>query len=190
MTAVFADSVVDVARESGAAAALARLRADSVWDGVPFGPSGYAVVADSDTDRPVDAESIGESVLLARGRPTGPLPDGWTLGVLRLRLGLSERLLAACVEHLGGRGPAESPLLQRQLVQDTVADVLIGQLEIRAVLSGARHLAPPMVAWLHDSLSEVDIRALRLLGASGFTGAGRQVTISEALAAAYRPEVG
>jgi hypothetical protein len=190
MTAVLADSVVDVARESGAAAALARLRAESAPDAVPFGPSGYAVVAESDIGRPVDAESIGESVLLARGCAAGPLPDGWTLGVLRLRLGLSERLLVGCVEHLAERGPADSPLLHRQLVQDTVAEVLIGQLTIRAVLTGAKHLAPPMVAWLHDSLSEVDVRALRLLGARGFTEVGRQVTISEALAAAYRPEVG
>lgn len=190
MTAVLADCVVDVARESGAAAALTRLRMDAAGDGVPFGPSGYGVVAESDADLPVDTEPIGDGVLLARGRPTRPLSDSWTVGVLRLRLGLSERLLTTCVEHLRGRGPADSPLLQRQLVQDTMAGVLIGQLEVRSVLSGAKHLAPPTVAYLHDRLSELDTPALRLLGANGFTGAGRQVTVSEALAAAYRPEVG
>jgi hypothetical protein len=170
MTVTATGSVVDVARDRGAAAALALLCADVSCDAVPFGPRGLAVRPDGS---------------VARG-PVAEPTDAWAVGVLWLRLGLSERLLATGVGYLADR----DSLLGRQLVRDAIAEALLGQWEVRAALTGARHLRPAMACWLHDLLSDVDNAALRLLGANGFAGAGDDVEVSETLAAAYRPEVG
>jgi hypothetical protein len=113
----------------------------------------------------------------------------WALGLVWLRLGLSEGLRDACVRYLRGRRSGESVLLQQQLVKGTLADALAGQLEIRAVLTGAEpgDLPEPIIEDLHDRVTAADRILLRLLGASSMLlgGPGEVAYVSELIADAY-----
>ncbi len=199
------------ARTAGLVPALTML-CDEVLPGLlPCGPAGHAVVpvevaASADrvwldgsvSDRAGGTEKTLSTVALTEGaltmlhhRPaarTETADDGtaWALGLAWLRLGLSEGLRDACVRYLAGRSAGDSPLLQQQLVKGAIADVLIEQLEVRAVLTGTESTTTRL-AHLQEQITLADRTLLRLLGASGFLagGPGEVAHLSELLAEAY-----
>ncbi|MEV1115638.1 hypothetical protein AB0I91_11260 [Actinosynnema sp. NPDC049800] len=115
----------------------------------------------------------------------------WALGLVWLRLGLSEALRETCMRYLNGRRTGNTTLLQQQMVKSTVADGLIEHLEVRAVLTGvdAGELPGVILAHLHARITAADRWLVNLLGASGYLvgGPGQVAHLSELLAEAYVP---
>ena len=208
------------AREEGLAAALTLLR-DAVLPGLlPCGPGGHAVVPEEiaagsarvwldgvTVDRNLGGEFTVDSVELPGGAVvllrhqlvqgvavTGRAErEAWTLGLVWLRLGLSEELRETAMRYLNGRRTGSSTLLQQQMVKATIADGLIEHLEVRAVLTGVDpgDLAESTLSHLHAQVTEADRALVKLLGASGYLtgGPGQVAHLSELLAEAYvRPE--
>jgi hypothetical protein len=196
------------ARENGLAQALTVLCGEALPGVLPCGPGGHAVVpavvaATADRiwqdgrgyDRAAGEEEVlrrGGPLVALRHRPGGHADivdhGGWTLGLVWLRLGLSEGLLDACVRYLDSRACGDSTVLRQQMVKGAVADVLIEQLEVHAVLTGVDAPGP---AHLHQQITVADRALLRLLGASGYLAdeAGETAYLSEVLAEAYAAEV-
>ena len=194
------------ARENGLAHALTELCGEALPGVLPCGPGGHAVVpaavaAEADRiwqDGRVYDRATGEEEVLRRGgplvtlrhRPGGRAESvdhgGWALGLVWLRLGLSESLLDACVHYLGSRACGDSTVLRQQLVKGAVADVVMEQLEVYAALTG---VGAPGPAHLHQQLTVADRALLRLLGAAGYLagGDGETAYLSEVLAEAYIP---
>ena len=113
----------------------------------------------------------------------------WTLGLVWVRLGLSEALRDSCVQYLRGRRSGDSTLLQQQLVKGALADALAEQLEIRAVLAATRpdDVTPLLVNGLNAQVTRTDRALLRLLGATSMLlgGPGEVAHVSELVADAY-----
>lgn len=198
-----ADQYRRVAREGGLVPALTVLCGEALPGVMPCGPGGHAVVptgvaAEADRvwqdGRVYDRAEGEEEVLLRLGslvalrhHPAGDSEADrhgvWELGLLWLRLGLSEGLLDTCVRYLDGRACGDTTVLRQQLVKGAVADVLIEHLEVYAVLTGGT----VDLAHLHEQITVADRALLRLLGASGYLadGAGEVAYRSEVLAEAY-----
>jgi hypothetical protein len=205
------------ARQDGLAAALTALRSAVLPGLLPCGPGGHAVVPQEIAagsakvwldgvvvDRNVGAESTVDTVELPGGAvvllrhevlpgAAGGDRDAWALGLVWLRLGLSEELRETAMRYLNGRRTGSSTLLQQQMVKSTVADGLIEHLEVRAVLTGAApgDLPESSLNHLHEQVTRADRALVRLLGASGYLtgGPGQVAHLSELLAEAYvRPE--
>jgi hypothetical protein len=199
------------ARTAGLAPALTVLCEEVLPGLLPCGPAGHAVapaglaaaadriwLAGAVSDRADGTETTLSTVALPGGAvtllchqplaPTEPVDDdtAWALGLVWVRLGLSEGLLDACVRHLGGRTTGDSTVLHQQLVKGAIADVLIEHLEVRAVLTGT-DLTATALAHLQAQLTLADRALLRLLGASGFLagGPGEVAHVSELLAEAH-----
>jgi hypothetical protein len=115
--------------------------------------------------------------------------SAWALGLVWLRLGLSEALRETCMRYLNGRRTGSTTLLQQQMVKATVADGLIEHLEVRAVLTGvdAGGLPGVLLAHLHARITAADRWLVNLLGASGYLvgGPGQVAHVSELVAEAY-----
>ncbi|QQQ79073.1 DUF2786 domain-containing protein [Saccharothrix sp. 6-C] len=141
----------------------------------------------------------GNGVPVPRLRAADPETDpatsdqraAWALGLVWLRLGLSEALRETCMRYLNGRRTGSTTLLQQQMVKSTVADGLIEHLEVRAVLTGvdAGELPGVILAHLHARITAADRWLVNLLGASGYLvgGPGQVAHLSELLAEAYVP---
>lgn len=187
------------ARHDGLVAALSLL-CETVCDGgPPRGPGGHVVapagVLGADTgDVLATMTAEGGTVVASRSRaepPSGsntPCP-AWALGVTCLRFGLSERLLAAVLAHLGGRTVGDAKLLHQQMVKGGVAEAVIEQLEIETMLAGATpgQLDDDVLARLNAQITETDRMLLRLLGAVSFLadGPGQVARVSELIADVY-----
>ncbi|NUT50292.1 MAG: hypothetical protein HOV94_23745 [Saccharothrix sp.] len=142
-------------------------------------------------------EMYGNSVPVPRLREADPETSpgtsdqrsAWALGLVWLRLGLSEALRETCMRYLNGRRTGSTTLLQQQMVKSTVADGLIEHLEVRAVLTGvdAGVLPGVILAHLHARITAADRWLVNLLGASGYLvgGPGQVAHVSELLAEAY-----
>lgn len=208
------------AREEGLAAALTVLRSAVLPGLLPCGPGGHAVVPQEiaagsakvwldgvTVDRNLGGEFTvstvdlpsGTVVLLRHQVIEGAAVGGsaereaWALGLVWLRLGLSEELRETAMRYLNRRRTGSSTLLQQQMVKSTIADGLIEHLEVRAVLTGVEpgDLPEPTLAHLHAQVTEADRALVKLLGASGYLigGPGQVAHLSELLAEAYvRPE--
>ncbi len=92
-----------------------------------------------------------------------------------VRLGLTRRLLDAAVEHLSERYGGGEPLVRKQLVTGTIADIISGIELLReyAWLSPADAPAtdPPQLAALadlHAQITDLDEKVIGLFGAAGF----------------------
>ncbi|MFI9008461.1 DUF2786 domain-containing protein [Actinosynnema sp. NPDC053489] len=145
----------------------------------------------------VGPDLYGNGVTTPRLREADPettpgLPDrraAWALGLVWLRLGLSEALRETCMRHLNGRRTGSTTLLQQQMVKSTVADGLIEHLEVRAVLTGVApgELPGVILAHLHARITAADRWLVNLLGASGYLtgGPGQVAHVSELLAEAH-----
>lgn len=200
------------ARDHGLAPGLELLRSAALPDLLPCGPGGHALVpatVASSAERvwlggatisgPVDWETIatanppGGTVVVLRHAARTPVVnhfsaderDAWLLGLSWLRLGLSEALRDTCVHHLAHRPTGNSTLLQQQLVKGALADALIEQWEIRAVLGDVGGSLTDRALWqLHSQITRTDRGLVHLLGAHGYLtgGAGQVADLSELLA--------
>ncbi|MGW7362921.1 hypothetical protein ACWGI8_05695 [Streptomyces sp. NPDC054841] len=201
------------ARQDGLAPALTVLGSSLLPGLLPYGPSGHAVVpagiydnavglwADGVTcERRAEGETKlatvdlpGGSVVMAAatGYQAAAVADedqraSFALGLVWVRLGLSEALRADCLRYLGRRRTGDSYLLQQQMVKGTVAETVVEHLEIRAVLAeaGPGDLPFAMLRHLHAQITRADREQVRLLGASGFLteGPGMTAYVSELLA--------
>jgi hypothetical protein len=88
-----------------------------------------------------------------------------------VRVGVSRRLLDDAVAHLSGRTAGGEPLIRRQLVLGTVADVITALDAVRQLLRVA-HSVPAAVADAHDRITALDWDTAKLFGASGFLADG------------------
>ncbi|WP_329521030.1 hypothetical protein [Spirillospora sp. NBC_01491] len=203
------------ARGAGVVPALTELRAAVCAGALPCGPGGHALVPTAVADgcdvawangrvvpRAADREDVlteitvsGGALVALRNRGEA-LPDApeapvraWTLGLAWVRLGLSDRLMDACMVYLGGRTVGGGTLLNQQMVKGALAEVAIEHLEIETMLGGAApgDLDDAAVAHLHAQITRADQMLLRLLGASGFLadGPGQIARVSELLADVY-----
>lgn len=88
-----------------------------------------------------------------------------------VRVGVSRRLLDDAVAHLSGRVGGGEPLIRKQLVLGTVADVITALDAVRQLLLVA-HRVPAAMADAHDRITALDWDTAKLLGASGFLADG------------------
>lgn len=88
-----------------------------------------------------------------------------------VRVGVSRRLLDDAVAHLSGRVGGGEPLIRKQLVLGTVADVTTALDAVRQLLRVA-HRVPAAVADAHDRITALDWDTAKLFGASGFLADG------------------
>ena len=88
-----------------------------------------------------------------------------------VRVGVSRRLLDDAVAHLSGRTGGGEPLIRKQLVLGTVADVITALDAVRQLLLVAHHV-PAAVADAHDRITALDWDTAKLFGASGFLADG------------------
>ncbi|MDX2525306.1 hypothetical protein [Streptomyces europaeiscabiei] len=198
----------DAARRDDPYQALVTLHRSTGGDVLRCGPGGHSIapeeivrratrvrVGGSDVDRatqteevctPAQLERLG-LVALRHGGACASEPDQeWTTALAWSRLGMSERLLNACMTSLDGRWFGGSKLLHQQLVKGALADVAAELTETRTLLTGT---SPDrsVVALVHRQLTGADRTQLRLLGANGFAadGPGRWAYVSELLADVY-----
>ena len=183
------ESTVDTIDLPGGAVVLLRVRGTRSGEGGPkmYGNSVLAPrlrAADPETDH-------GTSDFGTSDPGASDQRAAWALGLVWLRLGLSEALRETCMRYLNGRRTGNTTLLQQQMVKSTVADGLIEHLEVRAVLTGvdAGELPGVILAHLHARITAADRWLVNLLGASGYLvgGPGQVAHLSELLAEAYVP---
>jgi hypothetical protein len=84
-----------------------------------------------------------------------------------VRLAVTRDLLERTVGHLAGRTSGGEPLLRRQLVVGTLADVLTGIEAARETLLAAEYL-PAAAAQAHARVTELDWELAKLMGAAGY----------------------
>ncbi|MEU7134375.1 hypothetical protein [Streptomyces sp. NPDC046261] len=206
----------DIARRAGLAPALTALGSHVLPGLLPCGPGGHTIAPQdiyaragtvwiagvTRARRPgrdtvvSTADLPGGGVVMAAVAADGPPAedtaagdDGrapYALGLVWLRLGLSEALRDSCLSHLGRRRTGDTYVLQQQMVKGTLADVLVEHLEVRAVLEGTEpEAAPPaLLHHLHGRLTRADREQVRLLGAAGYLtdSPGMTAYVSELLA--------
>ncbi|MEW2520852.1 acyl-CoA dehydrogenase family protein [Actinacidiphila alni] len=120
-----------------------------------------------------------EGVAFVTSAPAGPEPahaqgDHRTVFAALLgavRVGVSRRLLDDAVAHLSGRAAGGEPLIRKQLVLGTVADVITALDAVRQLLCVA-HRVPRAVTDAHDRITALDWDTAKLFGASGFLADG------------------
>lgn len=161
------------ARGAGVVPALTELRAAVCAGALPCGPGGHALVPTAVADgcdvawangrvvpRAADREDVlteitvsGGALVALRNRGEA-LPDApeapvraWTLGLAWVRLGLSDRLMDACMVYLGGRTVGGGTLLNQQMVKGALAEVAIEHLEIETMLGGAAPATSTTPQW-------------------------------------------
>jgi alkylation response protein AidB-like acyl-CoA dehydrogenase len=162
---------------AGLATALAGMPAGAPPGSVAAVPSNAVDLAGSawgETLVPHDlAAREGISFVRCQGRAPVPTDEltafGARLGAVRL--GVHRRLLQRAVEHLAGRLSGGEPILRKQLVQGTLADILAAGEAVRRCLLVAGDAAAA-VADAHDRLTVLDWEAAKLLGASGYLSDG------------------
>jgi hypothetical protein len=117
--------------------------------------------------------AAAEGVSIVRtgaSRPTGAAQRG-SLGLLlaAARLGVTRRLADAAIAHLSARTSGGEPLVRKQLVAGSIADILIGVESLRRYLETARE-APSQRSTvdIHDAIDKLDWSVAMLFGASGY----------------------
>lgn len=190
------EAVHRAARDEGLAPALTALCEAVGGDRLPRGPRGHGLYAagavlPAGAVRLAAADLPGGPVVMVRheGDGDGKEDAAFGLGLVWLRLGLSERLREDVVAYLQGRTVGDgNPLLQQQLLKSAVAEALLEHLEVRAVVEGAVPgvLSGAVLDDLQERLTLADRAQVRLLGASGYlsTGPGQVAYVSELLAEA------
>ncbi|MGW6831914.1 hypothetical protein ACWGCI_00565 [Streptomyces sp. NPDC054949] len=205
-----------IARDEGLGPALTELSGVLLPGRLPLGPHGHGVVSRETLLKAESAWYAGREGPLRPGGPevlrTERLPGGevvmvrqevpadaehgpgghgpgWHMGLLWIRLGLSEALRERVVDHLTGRTTGDVPLIRQQLVKSAVADALVDQLEVRAVLMDAApgELSPATLQDMQRQLTAADRAQVKLLGAAGYLadGPGQTAYVSELVAETY-----
>jgi hypothetical protein len=161
-----------IAREAGLAAGLAA--ALSGTEVTAVAPGSYAAVPASDV--PAGAEVRTHSLADREGivflACPGERPaDDYTLTevgrlLAAVRIGTVRRLLDEAVRYLSERTVDGDPLIRKQLITGTVADVAAELEMARAYVSNP--LAPEALADLHTKLDDLDWQVAQLFGAAGY----------------------
>lgn len=177
-----------IARSQGLAAGLAR--ALSGAQVAATAPGRYAAVRAEDVPRGAavrthnlaDAEDI---VFLEcpGGRPRSA-PDLVEIGrlVAAVRLGVLRRMLDQAVEHLSNREAGGEPLVRKQLVTGTIADVIAG-VELLRIYAQTQN-EPAAIADVHNQIDELGWEVAKLFGAAGYIAdhAARSLYVSALVA--------
>jgi hypothetical protein len=186
------------ARAEGLAAGLTL--ALEGFDALAIAPGRYAAVpAKTAPDEMLAvAHSLAdreEVVFVDRGRlPAGEADDAELVRLgqrlAAVRLGLTRRLLDAAVEHLSGRFGGGEPLVRKQLVTGTIADIIAGIELLREYVNCLPTLSPACVADLHARVTELDLDVIRLFGAAGYIAdhPARALYVSALVANTWVPE--
>jgi len=130
-------------------------------------PAGYAPAG-----LPVCGHSIADLegiafVQCAAVRPPGPAALAEFARLLAaVRLGLLRRLLDMAVAHLSERTSGDEPLIRKQLITGTIADVMAG-IELARVTADC-HLDHDARADLHSRLDDLGWEVTKLFGAAGY----------------------
>ena len=177
------DQVTEIAFTKGLAAALASLplaretpsSSTFGWTLVPAGSTDALPAHLPPDPLPVAGRVAAlEGLTLVRAErapePARAGPAELPFILLALRVGLTRRMLGLAIEHLRGRMSDGRPLVQRQMVQDNVAEVAAA-LEI--CTSAITAAAGPAVGarsteWMHDRLDRADNLVVGMFGAAGF----------------------
>lgn len=99
--------------------------------------------------------------------PNVPMPNGVTAALAAARIGTSQRLLEWAVAHLSDRLSGGEPLIRKQLILGSVAD-------LHTALEAARRAVrvswrvPGAMTDVHDRLTVLDWDTAGLIGASGY----------------------
>ena len=125
-------------------------------------------------DRPADAPGLAE---------VGSLLAAVRLGVLRT-------VLDQVVEHLSGRFSGDEPLIRKQLITGSVADVMAG-LEMLREYASTRP-GQDALADIHNRIDDLGWEVAKLYGAEGYLaeGAGRVLYVSSMVAGTWVPREG
>lgn len=183
-------------RGGGLAAGLAlALSATSVAD---TAPGRYAAVPaeglpdDARVLRHRLADPEGVVFLDCPGRRPAGAPGTAEVGrrLAAVRLGLLRRTLDQVVEHLSNRLSGGEPLIRKQLIAGSVADVMAGLELLRAYASAPR--GPVALADAHNRLDELGWEVATLYGAAGYLahGPGRALYVSSLAAGTWVPRDG
>ena len=173
------DQVTETAFRKGLAAALASL--PPARETPSSSTFGWSLVPAGSTDAlPPDTMPVAGLVAALEGlalvqaeRPAEPAPvrpAELPFIFLALRVGLTRRMLGLAIEHLRGRMSDGRPLIQRQMVQDSVAEVAAA-LEICSSAITARPgaaVGTRSTEWMHDRLDRADNLVVAMFGAAGF----------------------
>src|SRR5262245_32150262 len=118
-----------IARNEGLAAGLAVALAGAEVDATAPGPYAAVPARDVPAGAAVYAHSLADREDIAFMACPGERPAG-TLGqvevgrlIAAVRLGVVRRLLDEAVEHLSGRVVGDEPLVRKQLIVGTIADI-------------------------------------------------------------------
>ena len=90
--------------------------------------------------------------------------------LIALRVGLTRRMLGLAIEHLRGRMSDGRPLIQRQMIRGSIAEVA-ATLEICSSAIAAASSTPlgtRPTEWMHDRLDRADNLVVAMFGAAGF----------------------
>jgi Acyl-CoA dehydrogenase, C-terminal domain len=137
------------------------------WPAGPNRPTEHA--ASAEPARPVDAAPSAAPDFTSLRSGDRRTVFAALLGAVRV--GVSRRLLDDAVAHLSGRVSGGEPLIRKQLVLGTVADVITALDAVRQLLCVA-HRVPAAVADAHDRITALDWDTAKLFGASGFLADG------------------
>jgi hypothetical protein len=86
-----------------------------------------------------------------------------------VRLGLANQLLELAVRHLAERTNGDEPLLRKQLVIGSIADVTSAIEALRRYIAVvARKPSQEALADIHEQITEVDWQVTKFFGASGY----------------------
>lgn len=166
------DECEQAARTQGIASGLA-LALVGVDVATPPGPIAAVpssqVAAQATVTGHAMAAREGISFVRCTGRPTGvgTSPREFAALLAAARLGITQRLLDWATDHLSHRISADEPIIRKQLVLGTVADL---HTAIEATRRSV-HLSwdiPAAMIDVHHRITALDWEAAKLLGASGY----------------------
>lgn len=157
---------------AGLATALDGLGADAAPGLVAALPAA-AVPTDADVVPHSMAARVGIGFVRPPVSRALPPEEVTALGVrlAAVRLGVTRRLLESCVTHLAGRFIGGERAIRKQLIQGTLAEAEVTTAVLRRILL-AEPAHPEAVADAHERLTGLDWELAKLLGASGYVGAG------------------
>jgi hypothetical protein len=161
-----------LARDEGLAAGLAMALAGI--EAVATAPGRFAAVPcpDAPAGTPVRTDSMADREGIVFVECPGERPAGTHSLVevgrmlAAVRLGIVRRMLDQAVQHLTDRVVGDEPLIRKQLVTGTVADVM-AEIELLRGYADAQH-DPEALGDLHARLDEMGWQVAKLFGAAGY----------------------
>lgn len=182
-----------IGRAAGVAAGLAAaLTGISVPD---TAPGRYAAVPATGLDdgaavlrhRLAEAEDVAFLACPGQSAEGGPAWAEAGRLLAAVRLGVLRRALDQAVEHLSGRLSGGEPLVRKQLIMGSIADVMAGTEMLRAYAQTQG--GPAALADIHTRLDALGWEVLKLFGAAGYLadGPGRALYVSALVAGTWVP---